>query len=105
MPFYKIIDEYPGFEIGQIAEFNSPSRIADMNGNSMALPKGVLVLKKKEEKNDENKIDRRVDEPSAGGSTRINRVNGSTVNIEEGSNRDSKVRRKAGAKKISKKSR
>lgn len=105
MPFYKIIEEYPGFEIGQIVEFNSPSRIADMNGDSLSLPKGILVLKKKKEKNDENKIDRRVDEPSTGGSTRTNGVNGSTVNIEEGSNRDSKVRRKAGAKKISKKSR
>jgi len=43
-PFFKIIDEYPGYAIGQIVEFNSPSRIAAMNGDGVNPQRGVQVL-------------------------------------------------------------
>jgi len=96
MPKFKIIGEYPGYEIGQIVEFNSPFRIAQMNGDGVNPTKGVRVLDelKKGVSENENSTNRTVDGKIKRGTIRPKRINGPSIAVKKGSG-------KTKAKKIS----
>jgi len=114
MPKYEIIEECLGFEIGQIVEFSSPSRIAEMNGDEINPPKGKLYIEKvKKERNsgilkvnshkgerNENSIGNRMDGFSGRKYSKSDGRNGKPINAKRNSKT---IREKDGKKTIGRK--